>query len=66
MENGFIVGPEAMGVDWHRGVPEPATLFGLKTQQYKIDRTQIMQTKTFRCTQCGLLKSYASRKESSE
>lgn len=64
MENGFMVGSEAMGVDWHRGVPKLATLFGFKTSAYKIDRTQVLETKTYRCTKCGLLKSYAYEKES--
>jgi len=64
MEVGFMVGPEAMGLDWHSGVPKPETLFGLKTQQYKINRKQMLTTITYRCTKCGLLKSYAHEKDS--
>jgi len=60
MEVGIIVGPFSIGVNWHRGVPKLAKLFGLKTSAYMIDTTQIMKTKTYRCTKCGLLKSYAN------
>lgn len=58
METGFLIDQQGRGVDWHRGVPNPETVFGFETTAYKIDRTQILETRTFRCTRCGLLKSY--------
>ena len=64
METGFLFDQEGLGADWHRGVPIPATVFGFETSAYKIDRTQILETRTFRCTKCGLLKSYALEKNS--
>ena len=62
METGFLVDQRGLGSDWQRGVPEPATFVGLETSAYKIDRTQLLETTTFRCTQCGWLKSYAFEK----
>ena len=64
METGFLVDQQGLGVDWHRGVPNPETVFGFETSAYKIDRTQMLETRTFRCTKCGLLKSYALEKDS--
>ena len=64
METGFLVDQRGLGTDWHRGFPESATFVGLETSAYKIDRTQLLETTTYRCTRCGLLKSYAKRKDS--
>lgn len=64
MEAGFLVDQRGLGADWHRGVPELAKFVGLETSAYKIDRTQLLATSTFRCTKCGLLKSYAPEKDS--
>ena len=64
LEAGFLVDQRGLGADCHRGTTEPATFVGMETSSYKIDRTQMLRTPTFRCTQCSLLKSYAHEKDS--
>jgi hypothetical protein len=63
MEEGFIPdysegGPiEAL---WHRGTADHMLFFGVfKTGLPKIDKSKLLTITSFRCTKCGLLKSYA-------
>ena len=66
MEEGFLpdyshAGPiEAL---WHRGRPEQVLFFGFVTAGTKIDKTKLLTITAFRCTKCGLLKSYAREQD---
>jgi hypothetical protein len=68
MERGFV--PDYGGEGgyfvpvWHPGKPEPRKFLGLiTTASPQIDLTKTMAVRTYRCPQCGLLKSYASTSE---
>ena len=62
MVDGFI--PDAtygaiLQTHWYEGDPEKATFLGLPTG-LKVDRQRMIPVWTYRCSSCGLLKSYAS------
>ena len=64
MEKGFI--PEhthygAVQPLWHPGDPEKQTFFGmkLKNSYLKIEPTKTRKVISYRCSECGLLRSYA-------
>jgi len=63
MEEGFLpdmsYGGHIEG-HWHRGRAEPYLFLGLfKRTQPKLDNNKLLTIESFRCTKCGLLKSYA-------
>jgi hypothetical protein len=63
MEPGFMpeLAPGVQGMTcWHPGLPEWATILGLRTGSFKIDWKQAMGVCAFRCSNCGVLKLYAS------
>jgi hypothetical protein len=52
MEEGFVAGPRE--VEWIEGPLEKSLLFSVKVRDRKH-----LAIRTFRCTQCGFLESYA-------
>jgi len=65
MVEGFI--PDAtygavLQAGWHAGKPEESSFFGLKTG-IRYDKEVVMPITTYRCTHCGLLRSYARSKQ---
>ena len=61
LEEGFI--PDAtygqyLQTHWHSGPPEKAMFFGLNLGA-KVSKSRMHPIKTFRCSGCGLLRSYA-------
>ena len=70
MESGFIPDASysgALRTNWHRGRPDEKKFLGLRIPSgmgsefalIKYDSTQMMPVTTYRCPQCGLLRSYA-------
>ncbi|MGH7201310.1 MAG: PF20097 family protein [Planctomycetaceae bacterium] len=63
MEEGFLLdrsyGGAAWQAVWHRGFPEERTVFGLKTDTLKMSKSQMLRIITYRCPDCGLIRSYA-------
>jgi|TARA_R110001592_G_scaffold94521_2_gene273425 hypothetical protein len=68
MEKGFIPDNTFLGALqtlWHPGDPESASrsVFGLelknRTQTINVDETETRKISTYRCPDCGLLRSYA-------
>lgn len=61
MDEGFLI-DDAQTINqqqaWHEGKPEQVPLFGF----LKYDATKVWKVKTFRCTGCGYLESYAPRR----
>jgi hypothetical protein len=53
MEEGFLAGPRV--AEWIEGPAEKSFWFGVKVRERK--RRTI---RTFRCTKCGFLESYAN------
>jgi len=69
MEAGFVPDfsyLQVMQTCWHRGTPEDATFLGMKVAQggIKHDPKRMIRITTYRCTGCGLLRSYAGSPES--
>lgn len=69
MEVGFI--PDAsydrvIQTCWHRGMPKSKKLLGMKrsNEALNYDVNEMIGIETFRCTGCGLLRSYARKSES--
>ena len=61
MEEGFLVEQHeatAFYTEWQSGTPEYSFFFGLLTGHLK-HRQPRLEVTTYRCTGCGLLKSYA-------
>ncbi len=61
MEEGFIPDITRNAVlpsCWHPGPPEKATFFGLPVGT-KIDSKRMQPIRTWRCSSCGLLQSFA-------
>jgi len=68
MEVGFI--PDSsydrvVQACWHRGKPERKQFLGIKlhTGSIKYEVESMIEITTFRCTSCGLLRSYALKNE---
>ena len=64
MESGFI--PDSsfdrvVQTCWHRGSPQNQRILGLKTPSgaIKFEPKEMLGITTYRCTSCGLLRSYA-------
>ena len=61
MEPGFIpdlANSEVRQSVWHRGASEARKIFGMK-KGVKYHETETVEVTTYRCTACGLLKSFA-------
>jgi hypothetical protein len=61
MQEGFIIDENygsRSAAAWHAGPPRKSVWVGLK-----IDRNDTLPIRTFRCTACGYLESYAVRTE---
>jgi hypothetical protein len=62
MEAGFVIdlaNKAAYQLMWHAGVPDDISKHGFEKDFESLDRSKIAFVNTFRCTKCGLLKSYA-------
>jgi len=62
MEKGFLPDHGHAAVHrptWHRGDAEPLLSFGFIKSGIKYDKNETIPVIAYRCTNCGLLRSYA-------
>lgn len=62
MEKGFVPDLTYGAVKqtvWHKGDPKPATAFGFKMASIDVHGEKGWPITTYRCTDCGVLRSYA-------
>ena len=68
MDEGHIVdfaNNAAVSSQWAPGKPQWGKLLGFVLGAIKVNKSELMETTTFRCPKCGLLKSYAVGKQDS-
>jgi len=67
MDEGYIVDfadyNAAAASKWAPGKPQWGKLLGFVLGAIKVNKSELMETTTFRCPKCGLLKSYAMGKQ---